>query len=214
MGSIVEIPSLGRQESGGRLTRAQLINQDSGDTEYYTPPEIVEAARAVMGGIDLDPASSPAANERVRAARIYTAADDGLSLPWWGRVWMNHPFSRENNKVWPRKLIAEYRADNVDQARCITFAATSEEWFRPLYDFPMCFLSPRTNYMLPDGTIKPGVTKGSVVTYFGPRVATFAGVFSALGRVMIPTLILADYGNPSGLRSLQLSIFGGGYEQI
>lgn len=214
MGSIVENPSTIRQDGGGRLTPAQLINQDSGDTEYYTPAEIVEAARAVMGGIDLDPASSPVANQRVGAARIYTAADDGLSLPWRGRVWMNHPFSRENNKVWPRKLVAEYRAGNVDQACCITFAATSEEWFQPLYDFPMCFLSPRTGYIVPSGGKKPGATKGSVVTYFGPRVATFAGVFSALGRVMIPTLILADYGNPAGVRSLQLSIFGGGYEQI
>lgn len=38
----------------------RLINQDSGDVEYYTPTEITEAARRVMGGIDLDPFSSAA----------------------------------------------------------------------------------------------------------------------------------------------------------
>ena len=44
---------------------ATLINQTSGKVEYYTPADIVEAARRVMGSIDLDPASSPAANETV-----------------------------------------------------------------------------------------------------------------------------------------------------
>ena len=47
----------------------QQINQTSGDVEYYTPPAIIEAARLVMGTIDLDPASSETANERVRAGQ-------------------------------------------------------------------------------------------------------------------------------------------------
>lgn len=48
------------------MNSAQLINQDSGDVEYYTPAQIVEAARVVLGGIDLDPASSEAVNNRFR----------------------------------------------------------------------------------------------------------------------------------------------------
>src|SRR5687767_5219509 len=72
----------------------QLINQDSGDTEYYTPEFIIEAARRVMGAIDLDPASSKEANKRVKAARYFTKKDNGLSHLWYGRVFMNHPFSK------------------------------------------------------------------------------------------------------------------------
>jgi len=41
----------------------QLINQDSKKVEYYTPVEIIEAARRVLGEIDLDPASSIAAKK-------------------------------------------------------------------------------------------------------------------------------------------------------
>lgn len=49
------------------MNNAQLINQDSGDYEYYTPIEIIEAAREVMGFISLDPASSSMANEKIGA---------------------------------------------------------------------------------------------------------------------------------------------------
>ena len=52
---------------------ATLINQDSGNFEYYTPPFIVEAARAVLGTIDLDPASSRQANLVVRARQLLHA---------------------------------------------------------------------------------------------------------------------------------------------
>lgn len=172
------------------MNNAQLINQTSGIVEYYTPAVIVEAARAVMGSIDLDPASSLAANVRVKAATIYTADDDGLAYQWIGRVWMNHPFGRGLNEPWVSKLVAEYQTGHVTQACCITYACTSEAWFRPLLQYPICFVSKRVNYLLPDGTTAVGVTKGSCVAYLGGNVDKFAAVFGQLGSVMIPYPIL------------------------
>lgn len=167
------------------MNSAQLINQDSGDTEYYTPAGIVDAAREVMGGIDLDPFSSLVANERVKASRIFTVDDDGLKQAWSGRVWMNHPFSREMNTLCIKKIVAEYWAKRIEAGCCITFAATSEKWFQPLMLYPQCFLSPRTNYFLPDGTKKVGVTKGSVVTYFGDNLDAFVAEFKKFGRIKV-----------------------------
>ena len=190
----------------------QLINQDSGNVEYYTPAPIVNAARAVMGGIDLDPASCAKANKVVRATAFFSSTDDGYCWSWHGRIWMNHPFGREEhpcepgckrktcakrghhctkykpgNKQWVDKLVREFHASgHVTEACCICFAATSEDWFRPLLLRPQCFLSPRTNYYGPDGKIVKGVSKGSVVTYFGPKVARFVNEFSSFGVVKIP----------------------------
>lgn len=170
------------------LTRpnpATLINQTSGDTEYYTPKVIVDLARYVMGGIDLDPASSEYANRVVKATKYFTAENDGLKQRWHGRVWLNHPFGRGSNRKWMDKLFREFEHENVTEFCCITYACTSEAWFRPLLAMPQCFLIPRTNYYLPDGTLKRGVTKGSVVTYGGPNVEEFSTAFASLGIIKV-----------------------------
>ncbi len=165
------------------MTSHQLINQDSGNVEIYTPTFIVEAARKTMGGIDLDPASCEAANKFVKAASFFSKESNGLESQWFGRVWMNHPFSRKWNSYWINKLVSEYESGRVKEACCICFASTSEAWFQPLYKYPQCWLSPRTNYMLPDGTIYKGVSKGSCVTYFGKNIDAFKLNFSPLGAV-------------------------------
>src|SRR5262249_7627129 len=67
-----------------------------GDTEWSPPPDLLEAAREVMGGIDLDPASSDRqqAQATVKAARYFTVENSGLEQPWLGRVWLNPPYAR------------------------------------------------------------------------------------------------------------------------
>lgn len=167
------------------MTSDELINQTSGKTEYYTPQPIIEAARTCLGGIDLDPASSELANQRVKARRFFTEAENGLQQIWNKTVWMNHPFSRAQNKLWIARLEHFYSSGYVTAACCITFACTSEQWFQPLLRRPQCFLVPRTNYYLPNGKLKKGVTKGSVVTYFGPDLEAFKDAFAKLGVVKV-----------------------------
>jgi len=75
----------------------QLINQTTGNQEWGTPSPIIEAARMVLGCIDLDPASCFEANKIVRAKRFFTKEDDGLKYEWRGNVWLNWPFGDREN---------------------------------------------------------------------------------------------------------------------
>jgi hypothetical protein len=60
-------------KSGNKLaTRALLAQSDQND--WRTPRKFLEAAREVLGAIDLDPASGPEANETVKGAKFYTEA--------------------------------------------------------------------------------------------------------------------------------------------
>lgn len=187
----------------------QLINSTSMDVEYFSPTEILDAARVVLGGIDLDPASCSSANEIVRARSFLTHEDNAMheALHWHAMsLWLNFPFGRKEdacaagceknhvhhaypfhgNQAWVSKLIRQFNMGHFNEACCLCYASTSEKWFKPLLAYPQCFLYGRTNYLLPDGTVKKGVTKGSVVNYLGPNINKFAQSFKHLGAVKIP----------------------------
>lgn len=72
--------------------------RNGGHGEWLTPPEIVRS----LGVFDLDPCA-PVVRPWDTALRHYTIADDGLSRPWFGRVWLNPPFGREALK-WLRRM--------------------------------------------------------------------------------------------------------------
>jgi hypothetical protein len=72
--------------------------KNGGHDEWLTPPKILQA----LGPFDLDPCA-PMVRPWETAARHYTVQDDGLALPWDGRVWCNPPFGREAVK-WLRRM--------------------------------------------------------------------------------------------------------------
>lgn len=59
--------------------------------EHYTPPDIVEVARSLLGGIVLDPATSEVGARHVRPDSYFTAEDNGYLQQWFGRVLLNPP---------------------------------------------------------------------------------------------------------------------------
>ena len=71
--------------------------------EWYTPPSFFDRLRATF---DLDPAS-PGADivPWVPAERHYTRSDDGLRLPWHGRVWLNPPYGPQGVRFIERMLV-------------------------------------------------------------------------------------------------------------
>jgi hypothetical protein len=57
--------------------RARLtVGNDGGSQEWYTPQHCIRAVKEVLGNIELDPASSPEANQYVKAHRYFTIEED------------------------------------------------------------------------------------------------------------------------------------------
>ena len=75
-----------------RKAYGRARDKDQARHEWYTPAEIVEAARQVLGGIDLYPRRVPRRTDMFQAARFYSARENGLRHPWRGRVWCNPPY--------------------------------------------------------------------------------------------------------------------------
>lgn len=178
------------------MATAPLPQHLTNSNDHGTPRGIVELARKVLVGIDLDPASTEAHNRTVRAKCIFTSREDGLVQPWRGRVFLNPPGgvikskeemarwkTRSRAVAWWRMLVEEYGAGRIYAAIFIGFnmeiLATSQstEWMSVL-DFPFCVPKKRIAF-----TGKQP-THSNVVVYVGPKanLKKFRSVFSEIGQ--------------------------------
>lgn len=163
----------------------------SESNEYYTPPAYIEAARQVMGGIDLDPASCENAQRTVQAAMYYSEQDDGLLQDWRGRVWMNPPYGKVGNEssqgYWAQYLISQHEKGNVTEAVFLVKAAVGYEWFEVLWDkLPVCFARERVSFIREDGNDDGQSKQGTAFFYIGPNVPAFTATFRQFGRIILP----------------------------
>jgi hypothetical protein len=181
-------------------TTAFAARHSMDSPEWYTPSPFVEAAREVMGGIDLDPASHEEANRTVKAKRYFTAEDNGLAHLWSGRVFLNPPGGLVA-EFW-RKAMSGFGAFehliwigySLEQLQTLQVAAP----LTPL-DFPICITSKRIAFvenaakraarvekMIAQGknpNRKSSPSHSNYITYMGLNVDEFERVFSQFGKV-------------------------------
>lgn len=159
--------------------------QGTGENEWYTPVEYLDAARSVLGEIDLDPASSPVANKTVGAARIYTIDDTGLTKEWSGRIWLNPPYSQPAIAQFSEKLAQEWESGRVQAAIALTHNYTDTGWFHRLASTcqAICFTRGRIGFVNQEGK-KAAPTQGQAFFYFGSDVNGFFDRFRSIGFVV------------------------------
>lgn len=172
----------------------QSANFSSASVEWYTPAKYLDGVREVLGEIDLDPASSEEANKTVRARKIFD--DRGLELNWFGRVFLNPPYGVEKIEIdgvqrrvslasaFCYRAIDQYERRNIDACIMLVNSLHSQTWQRPLYDFPICFVDHRIQFVSGDGEANENPTFQNIFVYLGTDEIKFASVFTRFGYVM------------------------------
>jgi hypothetical protein len=170
---------------GEKLSRRAVITSSASD-EWYTPPEYVELARMVMGGIDLDPASNDTAQAWIQAATYYTQKENGLEKPWCGRLWLNPPYGTQVG-LWTRKAIQMWDRREVSQAVMLMRPSPGSSWFQELSSrFPCCIPHKRIRFIDAKGQAQASPVHGNAFFYLGENIERFREVFSDTGVVTRP----------------------------
>lgn len=151
---------------------------DEGD--FYTHPDVIEAARAAMGSIDLDPASCRVANEVVQAARFYSFRENGLLHEWVGNIWLNPPFG--NWPEWVPKAIHEWHSGRVQQMCVLCESrATTAHMFHPIVAEADVTLVMKGRYAFWGPKASSTPDEGHAIFYFGSRTAEFRDAYALFG---------------------------------
>lgn len=152
------------------------------DRDFYgTPRPWVDAARRVMGGIELDPASCLEANEAiVRADRFFDESTNGLEQSWQSAtLFLNPPYGKSLRRF-SEKFCREWDIGCIDQAIVLINNTTETQSFDLFARRSSSQAQPRRriHFVSVEGRCNDfNNTRGQVFFYFGNRVKTFARIF-------------------------------------
>lgn len=138
---------------------------NSGQNEWYTPDYILDAVREVFD-IQMDPASSDIANERVQALVYYTIDQDGLKHEWRGNVFLNPPYSQPQIGQFIDKLA---NSPKVNHFIVLVNNATETQWGQQLLSIScaVCFPKGRIRFVDPSGNEGQSPLQGQMICYGG-----------------------------------------------
>lgn len=184
------------------------------DFEYISNYDMIQSAHALLGEIDLDPASSKVANQYVNAEKFYTPSDDGLNAQqWFGNVYLfpppgtyfrdkkndrwkktraSSPSLASSHAVWFRRLYKAWMSREIKQGLYFTNCPDMIRYEQKIFDFPVCI--PRTPPTLLCNS-STGITNKrtctSIIVYLQPHnnvgeaTEKFIEIYSPKGRVLV-----------------------------
>lgn len=121
-------------------------------SEWYTPPHVFDALGLQF---DLDPCAPQGGVPWIPATNHYATPQNGLVLPWHGRVWLNPPYGKETG-LWVKRL-AEH-GDGI----ALVFARTDVRWWHDVVPMAsaVCFVEGRLTFVAGAGQSAPGNSGG------------------------------------------------------
>lgn len=160
----------------------------SKSNSWYTPSQIIDAVRQVLGGIDVDPCTDAdgLANTWIKATTTYDISDNGLKHVWPGRAFVNPPYgktgNRSNQEIWFNKLYEEYQAGHTTAAIFLGKSVVGEEWFKRVWEksTSVALLKDLLRFVNSKGEVNGKAKSGTALFYLGPRPVKFEGVFEEI----------------------------------
>jgi len=164
--------------------------------DWQTPDKYLDAARAVLGEIELDPGTSAIAQKRIQAKKFYTRHDSCLDHDWHGKVWMNPAYTLLPEMT--DKLIRSHRLGNVPEAIFMTHTKTVwDAWFQDAFREcdSICFVNELVEWypghMDDLDSSSLGINfpmpaydeRGTVIFYFGDNTDKFKEHFTQFGAI-------------------------------
>lgn len=124
-------------------------NTKTGKDEWLTPPELINS----LGEFDLDP-YSPINKPWDTAKKHYTVEDNGLLMPWHGRVFCNPPYDTNTLTYFLEKCAFHKNAIAIIYARTET-----KVWQNTIFKHAVgcLFVYGRLKFYHVDGTIAKNV---------------------------------------------------------
>ncbi len=176
-----------------------MVNPVPSIQDYYTPPELIEAARGAMGDVDLDAASHWIANKTHRIPDYFDVNRSAFDNPWHGRVWLNPPYG--DNAPWFKEILRYTNSGQVEQVCMLSpvhaFITTIA---RPIMRMSSAFvmLSPTPQFW---GNAKgrTGTNLPHGVLYIGDRSKEFFRAFQPFGHPMeFRWDVMDEFEHPAG----------------
>lgn len=142
--------------------------------EWYTPKEIIN----VLGKFDLDPCA-PIVPLWQTADVMYNKNDNGLTKDWFGRVWLNPPYSRPLMDIFVKRLAEHGNGIALLFNRC-----DSKMFHDIIFEkaTAMKFLRNRIRFYRPDGTRGDSPKFSNVLIAFGEENAEILRTCDIAGK--------------------------------
>lgn len=162
------------------------VSYATGENEWYTPDNYINAAKKVMGSIDTDPATTESANNRIGAKTFYTIENTGLGKIWKGNVWLNPPYSQPAVSHFCDTFARKFRSGEIKQGCVLINNATETSFAQKLLKLCLvvCFPESRIRFLDIEGNPKGVPLQGQMVIYFGKNTESFIKEFSCLGTCL------------------------------
>lgn len=175
--------------------------------EHNTPRAIVEAARRVLGTIDLDPMSNAVAQQTIRARTFYTEENSCFKYIWEGATFLNpagglvreawhhlmycYGIGAVTSFVWigySLEQLQSLQVEDYDRKRKI-----SETYTGPApSEFPICIPRARLRFEDQDGVPQTQPTHANFIAYGGPAVYRFVETFGVFGICSVPSPLTGE----------------------